>query len=141
MNIIDKLKNRKCKLVFTNGCFDILHEGHIQTLNFAKSKGDILVVGLNSDDSIKRLKGENRPIVPEKSRYAVLSNLRMVDVIVFGEDTPINLIKELKPDVLIKGQDYNVYNVIGKEYVKEIILAPLIEGISTTKIVENIKKP
>lgn len=124
--------------VFTNGCFDILHEGHIKTLEFAKSKGDKLIVGLNSDASIKRLKGNSRPIVPEKSRYAVLKSLKMVDeVIIFDQDTPLELIKTIKPDILVKGSDYNVDNVIGKEYVKEIVLVPLIDGISTSQIINN----
>lgn len=127
---------RMKKIVFTNGCFDILHEGHIKILEFAKSQGDKLIVGLNSDRSIRRIKGPSRPIVPESSRLAVLKSLKMVDeVILFQEETPLELIKKIKPDVLVKGSDYNLDNVVGKEFVKEVVFAPLIDGISTTSII------
>ena len=121
------------KIVFTNGCFDLLHRGHIETINFAKSKGDILVLGLNSDKSVKRLKGESRPIHDQNTRLQVLSSIYAIDyVILFDEDTPLNIIKKLKPNILVKGGDYNIDNIIGKEYVDDICIAPFQNGLSTT---------
>jgi D-beta-D-heptose 7-phosphate kinase/D-beta-D-heptose 1-phosphate adenosyltransferase len=130
-------KNKK--IVFTNGCFDLLHTGHIHTLKFAKNQGDILIVGLNSDKSIKRLKGESRPIHNQNTRLQVLSSIYAIDyVILFDEDTPLNIIRELKPNILVKGGDYNIDNIIGKEYVDNIIIAPFQNGISTTITINNI---
>lgn len=127
------LINRDFKLVFTNGCFDLLHEGHLKTLEFAKSKGDKLVVALNSDSSIKRLKGENRPIKPLDQRMAVMSALKMVDFVVsFEEDTPLNLMQLIKPDVLVKGSDYQECEIVGGNIVPEVFRCPVIKGLSTT---------
>jgi len=128
------------KIVFTNGCFDILHSAHIELLKFSKTQGDILVVGVNSDDSIKRLKGESRPINDIFERSKILSLFDFIDyIIIFGDDTPLNVIKNLKPDILIKGSDYNTDNIIGKEYVKNVILFQFIENKSSTRVINKIK--
>lgn len=127
------------KIVFTNGCFDVLHQGHRKLLKEAKALGDILVVGLNSDTSISRLKGAERPINGVAQRIDVLSALPDVDaVIVFEEDTPLELLQELRPNVLVKGGDYQPKEVVGKDEVDEVVIIPLVEGISTTKIMNVI---
>lgn len=130
---------------FTNGVFDILHEGHIKVLTQAASFADILIVGVNSDESVKRLKGNDRPVNNQDSRALLLASLIMVDaVIIFEEDTPLNLITAIMPDVLVKGGDYNVDTILG---AKEVIankgtvqVIPLEEGFSTTGIIEKLKK-
>lgn len=128
------------KVVFTNGCFDIVHAGHIQLLEFAKSKGDVLIVGLNSDDSIRNLKGSTRPIMPQHDRARLLAALEVVDyVVIFDELTPLELIRLIQPDVLVKGSDYSTSEIIGHEYTSCIELAPYMDGISTSKIVDKIK--
>jgi len=142
-NIIKELKSQNLKIVFTNGCFDIIHRGHVEYLNKAKKLGDILIVGINSDESIKKIKGDKRPIVPLYSRAYVLDNLKAVDFVVpFDEETPINLIKIIKPDVHVKGGDYREEDLpeaeIVKSYGGEIKIIPLIEGFSTTKIIDWI---
>jgi D-beta-D-heptose 7-phosphate kinase / D-beta-D-heptose 1-phosphate adenosyltransferase len=131
------------KVVFTNGCFDLLHPGHIHILNQSREAGDRLVVGLNTDASIKSIKGPSRPIVSEQDRADVLAALGCVDlVILFDEDTPLNLIKSLKPDVLAKGADYTIDQVVGYDVVQsyggQVHLIPLLEGHSTTKIVNRL---
>jgi len=128
--------------VFTNGCFDILHVGHVQYLEYARSLGDILIVGVNSDDSVKRYKGKDRPIVPEHERCLMLSGLRSVDqVVIFDEDEPKDLIRHILPDILVKGGDWAHY-VSGREIVEEnggkVVLAEFIKGKSTTNIIEKI---
>ncbi|GAA8002294.1 D-glycero-beta-D-manno-heptose-7-phosphate kinase [Helicobacter pylori] len=129
------------KIVFTNGCFDLLHKGHASYLQKAKALGDILIVGLNSDSSVKRLKGDKRPIVSEKDRAFLLASLSCVDyVVVFEEDTPIKLIQALKPDILVKGADYLNKEVIGSEFAKETRLMEFEEGYSTSAIIEKIKR-
>lgn len=126
------------KIIFTNGCFDILHVGHVQLLKFAKSLGDRLIVGLNSDESIKRIKGSDRPINKEIDRKFVLQNLKGVDdVIIFEEDTPLELIKRLKPDIIVKGGDYTPEDVVGKEFAK-VIIFDYINGYSTTQTIKSI---
>ena len=140
--IINKIskENNDLKIVFTNGCFDILHRGHVEYLQKAKELGNLLILGLNSDSSVKRLKGENRPINNEEDRAIVLSALECVDfVIIFDDDTPFELIKNLKPDILVKGGDYKLENVIGREFAKETILIDFVDGYSTTKTIKNIK--
>ncbi len=133
----EDLKNRNFKLVFVNGCFDLLHRGHLELLNFAKTKGDKLVVALNTDASIKRLKGESRPIKTLEDRQSVMAALEMVDFVTsFDEDTPIETIKICNPDVLVKGYDHKL-DGIGSDLVKEVYLAPEINGISTTKLLTN----
>ncbi len=128
------------KVVFTNGCFDILHACHVRIIEFAKSKGDILILGINSDASIKRLKGPSRPVNKEKDRQIVVSALQAVDaVVLFKEDTPLNLIKIIKPDILVKGADYTTENVVGREYAGKVVLCPLVKGKSTTNIIKKVK--
>jgi D-beta-D-heptose 7-phosphate kinase/D-beta-D-heptose 1-phosphate adenosyltransferase len=133
------------KIVFTNGVFDILHEGHIASLSEAASYGDILVVGLNSDASVRRLKGPDRPVNREESRALLLASLVMTDVIVlFEEDTPRELITSLMPDVLVKGGDYSIEQIAGAREVLaaggEVKIAAIIEGISTTGLIEKMRK-
>ncbi len=138
--IVANLKKKGKRIAFTNGCFDIIHPGHIKILKEAKSKGDILVVGLNSDSSIKRIKGLSRPIMPEQARIVVLSAIEYVDfVIVFDEDTPYELIKALKPDILIKGEDWQKNKIIGREFAKKIFRIKFYTGYSTTSIIERMK--
>lgn len=130
---------RNYKLVFTNGCFDILHAGHIEMLRYAKAQGDKLVVALNSDQSVAKLK-PGRPYVPLKDRMKLLAALEYVDFVVsFEEDTPLELLGKIKPDVLVKGAEYQKEDIVGYGIVKEIITAPMVEGLSTTNIVEKIK--
>lgn len=130
---------------FTNGCFDILHPGHLYSIAQAAKEADYLIVGLNSDASIKRLKGPDRPINNTASRAIVIANLAMVDaVIIFEEDTPQALISEILPDVLVKGGDYTIDTIVGaKEVIAnggKVIINPIVEGFSTTNIIEKIKK-
>jgi len=139
---LEPLRGKK-KIVFTNGCFDILHAGHVHYLGECKKLGDILVVGINSDDSVRRLKGERRPILPLEMRAFVLSKVCYVDYVVpFGEDTPYNLIREIKPDVLVKGGDWPLDRIVGREIVEsyggKVLTIPFEFNISTTKIVEEI---
>ena len=138
--ITDDLKNKNKKIVFTNGCFDILHLGHVKYLQKAKALGDILIVGVNSNESVKRLKGKNRPINDEYDRAYLLASLEVVDyVIIFNEDTPYELIKTIKPDILVKGKDYEDKEIVGSDIAKEVILIDFIKGKSTTTIIEKIK--
>lgn len=143
LDSIYKWKEEGKRIVFTNGCFDIIHAGHIDYLEKAKSLGDVLIVGLNSDLSIKRIKGEKRPIINEDLRKRVLEGLKAVDlVIIFEEDTPERLIKEIKPDVLVKGGDWSIDNIVGADFVKsyggEVKRIDFIYDISTSKIIEKI---
>lgn len=132
------------KIVFTNGCFDIMHRGHIEVLSKSSDLGDKLIVGLNSDSSIQKLKGENRPIIDENSRAITLAALNFVDAIVlFYEETPINLITNIKPDVLAKGGDYKVNTIVGHKIVQKnggkVTLIPFVDGFSSTNIINKIK--
>jgi D-glycero-beta-D-manno-heptose 1-phosphate adenylyltransferase len=133
------------KIAFTNGCFDILHAGHIHSLMQAASFADVLIVGLNSDASTKRLKGENRPVNNEQNRALLLASLVMVDaVVLFDEDTPYELITSVMPDVLVKGGDYTVDTIVGaKEIIKNggtVEIIPLVEGLSTTNLLQKIER-
>lgn len=133
------------KIVFTNGCFDIIHLGHIDYLSKAKDLGDILLIGLNTDDSVKRLKGNNRPIKNQRERAVLLASLRFVDgIILFNEDTPYDLIKKIEPDILIKGSDYKKEEIVGADIIKntggEIITIDFLEGYSTTSILNKIRQ-
>ena len=144
-NIAEKAKKENKKIVFTNGCFDIIHSGHCFYLTEAKKLGDILIVGLNTDASVKRLKGETRPVNNEDDRAMVLSCLKPVDyVVLFDEDTPFNLIRNIIPNVLVKGGDYTIENIVGADIVLEnggeVKVIPFVEGKSTTKILEKISK-
>lgn len=138
--IAKQLKQQGKKIVFTNGCFDILHMGHVRYLSEAKKLGDILVVGLNSDISVSKIKS-GRPVIPERQRAEVLSALYMVDyIIIFDEDTPYELIKEIKPDVLVKGADWEKEEIVGSDIVKKVHSIPFVEGISTSEIIRRIRK-
>jgi rfaE bifunctional protein nucleotidyltransferase chain/domain len=133
------------KIVFTNGCFDLLHLGHIDYLLQAKKLGDKLLIGLNTDESVKQIKGEQRPITNQNSRSLILASLSFVDgVILFSEATPVNLILEIRPDVLVKGSDYQVNEIVGSDIVKEnggeIVTINFLEGYSTSAIISKIKK-
>lgn len=132
------------KIVFTNGCFDVLHYGHVHYLLQAKELGNILVIGLNSDDSVRRLKGPTRPINGENERAFVLAALACVDyVTLFEEDTPEELIKVVRPDVLVKGGDYTLDNIVGADFVMQnggtVTTIPFVEGFSSTRIIEKLK--
>ena len=129
--------------MFTNGCFDLLHPGHISLLQRARGLGDRLIVGLNADLSIRRLKGPSRPILPEKDRAALLGALACVDrVVLFEEDTPVSLIEAIRPDILVKGADYRVQDVVGRELVEKyggkVVLVPIMEGYSTTGVMTKL---
>ncbi|MDP7037281.1 MAG: D-glycero-beta-D-manno-heptose 1-phosphate adenylyltransferase [Candidatus Marinimicrobia bacterium] len=145
---IDKVrywKELKNKIVFTNGCFDILHAGHVHLLTEAKSLGDRLLIGLNSDQSIQNLKGLDRPLNPVEARASVLESLSIVDgVTIFQEDTPYNLIKKIIPHVLVKGGDYSIENVVGADTVREaggeVALIPILKGYSTSDLITRIQK-
>jgi D-beta-D-heptose 7-phosphate kinase/D-beta-D-heptose 1-phosphate adenosyltransferase len=138
-DIIARLKKEGKKIVFTNGCFDLIHVGHVRYLTEAKKLGDILVIGLNSDNSVSRIK-PGRPINSEKDRAEVLAALYMVDLVtLFSEDTPYELIKEVQPDVLVKGADWDIKNIVGADIVKEVRNIPFVEGVSTTGIIKKIR--
>ena len=149
MKISDELertlkKREGRKVVFTNGCFDILHAGHVSYLNEAKDQGDILVIGLNSDCSVKRLKGENRPINNENDRRFLLNNLKSVDFVeIFSEDTPLNLIKLISPDVLVKGGDWKVSEIVGSDFVLQnngkVKSLSFKNGYSTTSVISQVQ--
>ena len=140
----DKLREQGLSLVFTNGCFDLLHAGHVEYLQFARNQGDRLLVGLNSDASVRRGKGSTRPVVPQRERAYVLAALECVDyVVVFEQDEPAELIARIVPDVLVKGEDWAHY-VSGREVVEShggrVVLAKMVEGWSTTDIIAKIKQ-
>jgi D-beta-D-heptose 7-phosphate kinase/D-beta-D-heptose 1-phosphate adenosyltransferase len=143
--IVQDLRAKGKRVVFTNGCFDLLHVGHIRYLEKARSLGDILVVGLNSDRSVRSIKGALRPILPQEERAEILSGLWCVDYItLFDEPTPIGLITSLKPHVLVKGGDWTKEATVGKEVVEasggEVVILPFVEGSSSTNIIETIIK-
>jgi rfaE bifunctional protein nucleotidyltransferase chain/domain len=136
-----RFKNEK--LVFTNGCFDLLHLGHIYTLTEASEMGDVLIVGLNSDASVRKLKGNKRPVLNQQARALLLASLYVVDaVVIFEEDTPLELIKKITPHVLVKGGDYDIQTIVGADWVLqhggEVKTVPLLEGYSTTAITKSI---
>ncbi len=141
---IDQLRAEEKRIVFTNGCFDILHRGHVEYLAAARQLGDVLIVGLNSDASIRRLKGPARPINPQEDRAAVLDGLRSVDIVtIFEEDTPAELIAIVLPDVLVKGGDYTEATIIGADVVRarggHVVIVPLLEGRSTSALIARIR--
>ncbi len=144
-NLILCLKAQRKKIVFTNGCFDLLHYGHVKYLQDARKKGDILVVGINSDTSVKRIKGKPRPVVNEKDRLRLVAALESVDYIVlFKEDTPLKIIKFIKPDVLIKGADWNKNNIVGRDFVLSyggrVSTIKFVKGYSTSNLIKKIAK-
>ncbi len=125
-------------IVFTNGCFDVLHRGHVEYLKQSRKLGKKLIVGLNSDESVKRLKGLNRPINNEEDRKAVLLALRFVDeVIIFDDPTPLSLIQVLRPDIITKGGDYKLEQVVGYTFVKQTVIIPFLDGYSSTRIINE----
>lgn len=143
--IRSKLKAEGKKVVFTNGVFDLIHAGHVDYLSKAKNLGDVLIVGLNSDDSVRRIKGDKRPILKQEERTFVLSNLKPVDyVVLFEEDTPEKLISEIIPDILVKGADWSVEKIVGKEIVEQhggkVMNIKFVNDQSTSKIIELIVK-
>jgi D-beta-D-heptose 7-phosphate kinase/D-beta-D-heptose 1-phosphate adenosyltransferase len=144
-SIAARLKARGKKVVFTNGCFDILHVGHVRYLKRARRHGDILIVGVNTDRSVKAIKGEKRPIVPEKERAEVLSALEFVDyVVLFDDPDPLSLIESLRPTVLVKGADWPKEKIVGRDVVEKtggkVIRVPLVRGASSSGVIERILK-
>jgi len=137
--IVSNLRTQGKRIVFTNGCFDIIHAGHVDYLERAREFGDFLIVGMNSDSSIRKIKGEKRPIVPEDLRARVLSGLRAVDcVFIFGEETPMRVIEAVRPDVLVKGADWPIEKIVGREFAGRVERIPFKYEISTTKIIEKV---
>lgn len=138
-----KLKKENKKVVFTNGCFDLIHSGHVDYLVKAKALGDVLILALNTDSSVKRIKGENRPILKQDERAFIVSNLKPVDYVTFfNEDTPAEIINELIPDILVKGADWSIDNIVGREVVEknggEVKTIDFVNNQSTSKIIESI---
>lgn len=143
--VIKEWKNQGEQVVFTNGCFDILHLGHVDYLEKSRNLGDKLILGLNTDASINRLKGEERPIVPEHARARLMASLAFIDLVVlFSDDTPLEVIKILEPSILVKGNDYAIEQIVGGKEVLEkggqVKTIELVEGFSTTNIIEKIKR-
>ncbi len=137
------LRQKKKSIVFTNGCFDVIHFGHVSYLAKARNLGDVLIIGLNSDSSVKKLKGESRPINDENARAMLLASLIFVDaVVIFDEDTPEKIIKMISPKILVKGGDYNIENIVGADFVIEnggsVEVISFVEGYSSSKIIKNI---
>jgi D-beta-D-heptose 7-phosphate kinase/D-beta-D-heptose 1-phosphate adenosyltransferase len=143
--IILRLKDKGAKVVFTNGCFDLLHYGHVKYLQEAKNKGDILIVAINSDASVRRIKGNNRPVIREKDRLRIVAALESVDyVVLFGEDSPLKVIRTLEPDILIKGADWQKSKIVGADFVigggGRVAALKLAKGRSTTNLIKKIAK-
>lgn len=144
-NIIEVAKQKENKIVFTNGCFDILHVGHVRYLRESKKLGDILIVGMNSDDSVRRLKGDSRPVNCEDDRAELLCALECVDYVsIFDEDTPFELISTIIPDIITKGGDYNPDQIVGADIVAQnggkVVVINYVEGKSTSKVIEKINQ-
>lgn len=143
--IVSDLKKKNRTIVFTNGCFDLMHYGHIRYLEEAKKLGDSLVVGLNSDSSVRRIKGDKRPLTQERDRARVLAALETVDLVaIFDEETPIELIKKVSPHVLVKGGDWQKDEIVGRDFVQscggKVVTVPYIKGYSTSALIEKIQK-
>ncbi|MFA5118225.1 MAG: D-glycero-beta-D-manno-heptose 1-phosphate adenylyltransferase [Candidatus Omnitrophota bacterium] len=141
--VIRSLKSQRKRIVFTNGCFDLLHYGHVKYLQDARNKGDALIVAVNSDASVRKLKGKSRPIVPEKDRARVIAGLSSVDfVVIFNQDTPLTVIQALKPDILVKGADWNPDAIVGKDFVEsyagKVTTIQFVKGLSTTNLIKKI---
>ncbi len=137
--IVRSLNAENKSVVFTNGCFDILHVGHLELLEKAKSFGDVLIVGMNSDSSVKQIKGQDRPILTEQDRARLLAAIEMVDyVVLFDEETPFELLRQIKPNVLVKGEDYKPDEIVGRDIVDEVKIIPFVRGKSTTNIIDTI---
>jgi len=145
VQIRNKAKKENKKVVFTNGCFDLLHRGHIEYLKKAKHLGDILIIGLNSDSSVRKIKGKGRPILNQKDRASILASLQFVDyVCIFNDLTPIELISKLHPDYLVKGGDWKIKDIVGKDIVKshggKVLCIKMVKGKSTKNIIQTIVK-
>lgn len=145
LNQLQQVRKSGAKIVFTNGCFDILHVGHLRYLTQAKALGDFLIIGVNSDSSVKNLKGEQRPIVSEAERCEMLLGLKVVNsAVIFSEPTPLDLIKSIKPDVLCKGGDWAIDKIVGADFVQsyggKVFSLPFVEGRSSSAIIEKIIK-
>lgn len=145
VDIVDRLKRAGKRIVFTNGCFDILHVGHVRYLKEARGFGDILIVGLNSDASVRTIKGDKRPIVPQRERAEVLSSLRFVDyVVLFNEPDPYSTISAIRPDILVKGEDWPLDKIVGRDIVEssggEVHTISFVKGASSSGIIEDILK-
>lgn len=143
--IVFTFKNKGKKIIFTNGCFDLFHYGHIKYLEDAKGKGDILVVAINSDSSVRRIKGNKRPIINEQERLRTVAALESVNyAVLFSEDTPIKVIKSLKPDILVKGADWDEKDIVGRDFVLSyggrVSTIKLVKGLSTTNLIKKIAK-
>jgi D-beta-D-heptose 7-phosphate kinase/D-beta-D-heptose 1-phosphate adenosyltransferase len=141
--IVARLKSRGKRIIFTNGCFDLLHYGHVKYLEEARKKGDILIVGVNSDSSIKRIKGNKRPLVKQTDRISTLAALESVDyAVIFNEETPLRLIEQLAPDLLVKGSDWDKSNIVGADSViargGKVVTVRLLKGRSTTGLIKKI---
>jgi len=138
-NIAERLKKEGKRIVFTNGCFDIIHPGHIKVFREAKKNGDILIVALNSDKSIKMIKGKKRPLLNQKARADIISSFETVDyVTIFNEPTPFKLIKKIKPEVIVKGGDWQMNKIIGRNIAKRVVRIKPLKGYSTTSIIKKI---
>jgi rfaE bifunctional protein nucleotidyltransferase chain/domain len=143
--ILRRLRSKGKRIVFTNGCFDILHVGHVDYLSMARKMGDVLVIGLNSDSSVRKIKGKGRPVNSQLDRARVLSALEPVDYIsIFGESTPEKLIKRLRPDILVKGGDWKLDNIVGGKFVRscggKVRRIPFVKGYSTTSVLKKIER-
>jgi len=138
---VDTARAEGKKIVFTNGCFDILHAGHVSVLEFSRRQGDVLVVGMNSDASVRRLKGPTRPVNTQADRALVLAALESVSAVcIFNEDTPYRLIRQVRPDVLVKGGDYKPEEIVGREFAKKVVRFALLKGRSTTNIIKKVNR-
>ena len=143
-SIVVRARNNGKRVAFTNGCFDLLHRGHVHVLRAARACADLLIVGINSDQSVKQIKGPARPVLPESDRCELVGAMEMVDfVVLFNEPDPYSLISAIRPDVLVKGGDWNTDKIIGADLVEEaggrVVVVPYIKGFSTTEIIERIK--
>tara|TARA_B100000686_G_scaffold354754_1_gene466967 strand:- start:129 stop:608 length:480 start_codon:yes stop_codon:yes gene_type:complete len=141
--IVSNVRDRKKSIVFTNGCFDLLHKGHLHLLNAATKQGDFLIVAINSDNSILRIKGKGRPIQSETERVEALLKLGVLDLVtIFNHDTPFDLIKLISPDILVKGGDYDRKKIVGGDFVKSkggrVVIVPILQGFSTTSILKEM---
>jgi len=141
----DLRSNNEIEIAFSNGCFDILHRGHVEYLEKAKSRADVLIIGLNSDNSVRRLKGEGRPYISQDDRAYILSRLEAVDIVcIFDQDTPVELLQRVKPDYLLKGADYTPEQIVGRDFVEsyggKVLTVPLVKGKSSSSIIGKIWK-
>lgn len=139
VRVLARMRRKGLRIVFTNGCFDLIHVGHLKVFEWCKKQGDVLIVGINSDRSVRRLKGSKRPILPERDRAQLLAGFATIDyVTIFSEDTPAKLIQLIQPDVLVKGGDWSADQIVGRENAGKVVRVPLVKGRSTTAIIKLI---